>query len=55
MLTPSPTDRSRDIADRVEAFVRETVIPFECDSRNGPHGPSEELVTELRTLARAQG
>ncbi|BBU33433.1 putative acyl-CoA dehydrogenase (plasmid) [Burkholderia sp. THE68] len=55
MLTPSPTDRSRDIADRVEAFVRETVIPFECDSRNGPHGPSEELVTELRTLARAAG
>jgi len=55
MLTPSPTDRSRDIADRVEAFVRETVIPFEGDSRNGPHGPSEELVAELRTLARAAG
>lgn len=44
-----------DIADRVEAFVRETVIPYERDPRCGPHGPSEELVRELRDKARAAG
>lgn len=53
MLTSPPTARSREIADRVEAFVRETVIPYEGDSRLGPHGPSEELVAELRLLARS--
>jgi acyl-CoA dehydrogenase len=53
MHTSPPTSRSREIADRVEAFVRDTVIPFEGDSRIGPHGPSEELVTELRVLARS--
>ena len=52
MLTSPPTARSREIADRVEAFVRETVIPYEGDSRIGAHGPSEELVAELRELAR---
>jgi acyl-CoA dehydrogenase len=55
MLTAPPTARSREIADRVEAFVRERVIPFESDSRLGPHGPSAELVAELRTLARDAG
>lgn len=55
MLTSPPTTRSREIADRVEAFVRDTVIPYERDSRLGPHGPSEELVAELRALARRAG
>lgn len=55
MYTPCPTDRSREMAERVEAFVRDTVIPYERDSRCTPHGPSEELVAELRTKARAAG
>jgi acyl-CoA dehydrogenase len=55
MLTSPPTARSREIADRVEAFVRESVIPYESDSRAGPHGPSAELVAELRALARSAG
>ncbi|MEY3871446.1 MAG: hypothetical protein RLZZ296_441 [Pseudomonadota bacterium] len=55
MHTPSPTERSRILADRVEAFVRETVIPYEGDARCTPHGPSEELVLELRAKARAVG
>lgn len=55
MLTSPPTDRSREIADRVEAFVRNSVIPYEGDSRIGPHGPSAELVAELRALARDAG
>jgi acyl-CoA dehydrogenase len=55
MFTPCPTERSRDIADRVEAFVRVVVAPYERDSRAGPHGPSAALVTELRGLAREAG
>lgn len=44
--------KAAEIAARVEQFVRETVVPYEQDPRLGPHGPSEELVQELRQLAR---
>jgi acyl-CoA dehydrogenase len=44
-----------EIAARVEAFVRETVAPYERDPRCGAHGPSEALVEELRGLARGAG
>ena len=44
---------AEDIAKRVERFVRERVVAYEGDPRVGPHGPSEELVAELRTQARA--
>lgn len=43
------------IAQRVESFVRSTVAPYEKDPRCGDHGPSDELASELRELARAQG
>lgn len=43
------------IAARVERFVRETVCPYEHDARLGAHGPSQDLVMELRDLARAAG
>jgi alkylation response protein AidB-like acyl-CoA dehydrogenase len=43
------------IAANVERFVRETVAPFERDPRCGAHGPSDELVQELRALARDAG
>ena len=55
MHTPSPTERSRILADRVEAFVRGTVIPYEGDARCTSHGPTDELVLELRAKARAAG
>jgi len=45
--------RAERIADKVEAFVREEVIPYERDARLGHHGPSEDLVRELRDKARA--
>src|SRR5271155_5842200 len=48
-------DRAPKIATRVEAFVREVVVPYERDPRCGAHGPSEELVHELRAKARAAG
>ena len=49
------TDRSRAIAERVENFVRQVVIPYEKDSRRDSHGPTDALVTELKEKARAAG
>ena len=52
--------RATEIADRVEAFVREVVIPYETSPREGrhgknSHGPSDDLVQEMRVKARAAG
>ncbi|MBI1683006.1 acyl-CoA dehydrogenase family protein [Caulobacter hibisci] len=47
--------RGADIAKKVEAFVREVVAPYEQDPRRGPHGPSDDLINELRAKARAAG
>lgn len=47
--------RALDLADTVEAFVRDTVVPFENDPRLGAHGPTDDLVHELRALARQAG
>jgi len=50
------SDRARSIADRVEAFVREQVVPYESDARRDHHGaPTDELVMEMRERARAAG
>ena len=49
------SERSRLIAERVEAFVRGVVMPFEGDPRCTSHGPSEDLVRELRDKAREAG
>ncbi|MBB4427548.1 acyl-CoA dehydrogenase [Bradyrhizobium sp. CIR48] len=49
-------ERTQEIADRVERFVRDVVVPFERDLRRDHHDcPKDELVTELRELARAAG
>ncbi|MEO5597727.1 MAG: acyl-CoA dehydrogenase family protein [Novosphingobium sp.] len=47
--------RAAEIAARVEAFVRDIVAPYERDPRCGSHGPSEDLVAELREKAKAAG
>lgn len=48
--------KTAEIAGRVEAFVREVVIPYEKDCRRDHHDcPSEELVLELKEKARAAG
>jgi acyl-CoA dehydrogenase len=45
-----------NIANRVEAFVRETVIPYERDTRRDHHdAPLDEMVNEMREKARAAG
>lgn len=48
-------DRGQEIATRVEAFVREVIIPYEKDQRAEAHGPTDELVDEMRDRARAAG
>ncbi|MBB4613590.1 acyl-CoA dehydrogenase family protein [Novosphingobium taihuense] len=49
-------DAALEIADRVERFVREVVVPYESDPRRDDHGaPTDELVQELRGLAREAG
>ncbi|MDP1838598.1 MAG: acyl-CoA dehydrogenase family protein [Reyranella sp.] len=47
--------KAAEIAARVEAFVRDVVVPYEKDPRCGAHGPTDELVAELRDKARAAG
>ena len=49
------TERAQKIAAKVEAFVRDTVIPYEADQKRGGHGPADTLVRELREKARAAG
>lgn len=54
-MIPPPTPRSAEIGQRVEDFVRQMVIPYERDPRCASHGPSADLVAELREKARAGG
>ena len=49
------TAKAAEIAARVEAFVRDVVVPYEEDPRRDGHGPTDELVAELRDKARAAG
>jgi acyl-CoA dehydrogenase len=55
LYNPAPTERSAELAARVEEFVRNFVAPYEKDPRLGFHGPSEALVQEMRVKARAAG
>ncbi len=49
-------DAALEIADRVERFVREEVIPYESDPRRDDHGaPLDEMVMEMREKAHAAG
>jgi len=47
---------ARNMGAKVEAFVREVVVPYEKDPRRDHHGaPTDELVMALREKARAAG
>ena len=46
---------AEEIGARVETFVRDVIAPYERDPRLEDHGPSEELVKEIRDKARAAG
>jgi acyl-CoA dehydrogenase len=54
-VTAVGTERAAGIAARVEAFVREIVIPYEKNPRRDDHGPTDEFVQELRAKAREAG
>jgi acyl-CoA dehydrogenase len=49
------SSRADAIAAKVEAFVRQTIIPYEQDPRRSSHGPADDLVDEMRSKARAAG
>lgn len=51
----APSERSAEIGARVEAFVRDVVVPHERDPRRDAHGPTDALVRELRGKARVAG
>ena len=56
MTNPAISQRAQDIAQKVETFVREVVVPYEKDPRRDHHGaPLDELVIEKREKARAAG
>lgn len=50
-----PSRRAIEIGERVEAFVREVVVPYETDPRRDSHGPTDTLAFELKEKARAAG
>ncbi len=54
-MSGAGASRAAKIAARVERFVRDVVVPYEKDPRRDDHGPTDELVTELRAKARAAG
>jgi acyl-CoA dehydrogenase len=54
-VTVADLDAARVIAVAVDEFVRAQVIPYESDARWTSHGPTPELVDELRARARAAG
>lgn len=49
------SDTAAGLAERVTAFVRDIVVPYEKDPRNGAHGANAELIAELRDHARTAG
>jgi acyl-CoA dehydrogenase len=50
------SQRALDIGAKVEAFVRDVIAPYEQDPRaDTGHGPSDELVTEMKEMARVAG
>jgi acyl-CoA dehydrogenase len=55
MIDFQRSPRELDLEARTHAFIREIVIPYERDARLTSHGPTDELVHELRAKARAAG
>jgi acyl-CoA dehydrogenase len=47
--------RSVELESRTRDFIRTVVMPHERDLRNGTHGPSDALISELRAKAREAG
>ena len=54
-MTKEISAEARDIAERVETFVRDKIFAYEKDDRCEDHGPTDGLVQEMRVLAREAG
>ena len=48
-------DELVELRDRVTAFIRDEVMPFEADQRQEYHGPTEDLRHELVAKAKTAG
>ncbi|MGI9362497.1 MAG: acyl-CoA dehydrogenase family protein, partial [Parasphingorhabdus sp.] len=46
---------ARNLAEKVASFVRNKIFAYEKDVRCEDHGPTDELVQEMRALAREAG
>jgi acyl-CoA dehydrogenase len=55
VITLERGPREIDLEARIDAFVRDVVIPYERDERIEKHGPSDGLADELKARARAAG
>ena len=54
-MTGAGPERTAEIVAKLESFVRATSFPYEQDKRRTKHGPTDELVQELRQKAREAG
>ncbi|MEO9499228.1 MAG: acyl-CoA dehydrogenase family protein [Parasphingorhabdus sp.] len=54
-MTNEISTEAREIAEKVETFVRDKIFAFEKDPRCEDHGPTDELVQEMRVLAKEAG
>lgn len=55
-MSGSGTARGLEIAAKVEAFVRDVIIPYEKDARRDHHGaPTDAMMHEMRAKAKAAG
>jgi acyl-CoA dehydrogenase len=55
-MSAAAVERNTDeLEARTRDFIRNVIVPYEYDSRLSAHGPSDDLVRELRGHARAAG
>lgn len=54
-MTAIISDYAKDMAAKVETFVRDVVIPYEQDTRRTSHGPEEVMIEEMKEKAMAAG
>ena len=54
-MAAADQDEGMILAEKVERFVRDVVVPYETDDRRDDHGPLDTLVQEMRAKAREAG
>ena len=51
-MNPEISAEARELAEKVETFIRDKIFAYEKDPRCEDHGPTDELVQEMRALAK---